>query len=257
MPLYRELKKSENYNMIIGAMFWCGAVLCMFTIIRFLVELTLVSIVARDISLDFLLWGTLGVWLNIFNGLFICCFTILSCKKSPKFIIPLVIIMAASSVLGFGFYSLGGHCAIMGVIWYCLIKKENVNIVKASKFIIIALIAFGIMKMPLVVWIDMRELSDTTSYDYILCAVRYFSSMVFNPEFFLAFLIYKETKMKEQKYGITIKTALIVWIVIAISFIYSNIQPICDVNEFVEWKELLSSPAELEEGNWEMWETEQ
>lgn len=257
MKLYNSLKQSENYNIIIGAIFWCGAVLCLFTLARFIVESILIGILARDISLSFLLNGTIGVWFSIINGILICCFSILLCKKSPKLIVVLAIILIAQSVLGFGFYSLGEHCAIMGIICYCLTKKENVNVIKAARIIIIVLIVFGIMKMPLTVWIDMRELSDTTTYDYILCVVRYFSSMIFNPEYFLAFLLYMETKTNGHKASNTIKIAFFVWVVVAISFAYNNIQSICNLNEYAEWKELVTSPAELEEGDWSEWTTEE
>lgn len=257
MKLYNSLKQSQNYNIIIGAIFWCGAVLFIFTLARFIVELAWMGILARDISLNFLLYGTIGMWSNIFNGIFICCFSMLLCKKTLKLFIALAIILIALGVLGFGFYSIGEHCAIMGIVCYYLTKKENVDIAKTSKVIIISLIAFGIMKMPLVVWIDMRELSDTTTYDYILCVVRYFSSMIFNPEYFLAFLLYKETKSKGQNIGKINKTAIIVWTVIAISFIYSNVQSICELNEYTEWKVLLSSPTELKEGDWDGWTTEE
>ena len=257
MQIYRRLKQQENYNIIIGAIFWCGAVLFIFTLARFIVQLAWMGIVTRDISLNFLLYGTIGVWLNIFNGILICCLSILLCKKSLKLIIVLAIILIALGALGFGFYSIGGHCAIMGIVCYYLTKKENVDIVKASKVIVIALIAFGIMKIPLTVWIDMRELSDTTTSDYILCVIRYFSSMIFNPEYFLAFLLYKETKSNGKNIGKIIKTAIIVWVVLVISFIYSNIQSICELNEYAEWKVLLSSPTELEEGDWDAWTTEE
>ena len=256
MKLYNSLKQSQNYNIIIGAIFWCGAVLFIFTLARFIVESALIGIFARDISLSFLLYGTIGVWLNIISGILICCFSILLCKKSTKLIILLAIILIALSVLGFGFYSLGEHCAIMGIICYCLTKKENINVVKAAKYIIIVLIVFGIMKMPLAVWIDMRELSDTTTYDYISCVISYFSSMIFNPEYFLAFLLYKETKSNGQNIGKIIKTSIIVWVVIAISFAYSYVQSICNMNEYVEWKEILNRPTELEEGDWSEWTTE-
>ena len=256
MRLYNSLRQSENYNIIISAIFWCGAVLFIFTVARFIVELALISILAKDISLSFLLYGTIGVWVIIFNGILICCFSMLLCKKSLKLIIALAIILIVLGVLGFGFYSIGEHCAIMGIVCYYLTKKENVDIVKTSKVIIIALIAFGIMKMPLAVWIDMRELSDTTTYDYISCVISYFSSMIFNPEYFLAFLLYKETKSNGQNIGKIIKTAIIVWVVIAISFAYSYVQSICNMNEYVEWKEILNRPTELEEGDWSEWTTE-
>jgi len=257
MRLYNLLKQSQNYNIIIGAVFWCGVVLCLFTLARFIVESALIGIFARDISLSFLLYGTIGVWLNIISGILICCFSILLCKRSIKLIILLAIILIALSVLGFGFYSLGEHCAIMGIICYCLTKKENVNVVKAAKYIIIVLIVFGIIKMPLAVWIDMRELSDTITYDYILCVIIYFSSMIFNPEYYLAFLLYKETKTNGHKASKIIKIAAAVWVVVAISFVYNNIQSICNLNEYAEWKELATSPTELEEGEWSEWTTEE
>ena len=64
-------------------------------------------------------------------------------------------------------------------------------------------------------------------------------------------------KSYKKNIGKINKTAIIVWTIIAISFIYSNVQSICELNEYTEWKVLLRSPTELKEGDWDGWTTEE
>ncbi len=254
MRFYNSLKELNYYNIIIESMLLSVVTMCIFTIIRFVFGLISLEIKIQDLTFDYLLWSSFGIWLNIFIGLFLCGFAVLSCKKSPNFILPVVILMAAAGAIGFGFYSIGGHCAIMGIVWYWIIKKNDVNILNVSKKVIVGLILFGLIKIPIVVYFDMMYLSDTTYMDYIESAISLLSGMVFNPEFFLAFLLYKETKNVDEYKGKVVKTAFIIWALMILMFVYNNIQSFVEMEAWEAPN--MGYKDSLEEGDWSEWTTE-
>ncbi len=254
MRFYTLLIKSKNYNILIESMLFSAIVLCIFTVVRLFIDLIMIAIGGWNLSLHTFVLATFNVWLNLFNGLLTCAFVILACKKSPRFIFVLVILMAAAGAIGFGFYSIGGHCAIMGIVWYWIIKKNDVNILNVSKKVIVGLILFGLIKVPIVVYFDMMYLSDTTYMDYIESAISLLSGMVFNPEFFLAFLLYKETKNVEEYKGKVVKTAFIIWALMILMFVYNNIQSFVEMEA---WEAPdMGYKDSLEEGDWSEWTTE-
>ena len=140
----------------------------------------------------------------------------------------------------------------LSYVTYC--NEAKMNILNVSKKVIVGLILFGLIKVPIVVYFDMMYLSDTTYMDYIESAISLLSGMVFNPEFFLAFLLYKETKNVEEYKGKVVKTAFIIWALMILMFVYNNIQSFVEMEA---WEAPdMGYKDSLEEGDWSEWTTE-
>lgn len=255
MRLYSKLKQSENYNIIIGAIFWSGLFVCLLTVIGYIRWMIVENIPINSLTLDYFIYGSLGPCLNFITGILVCCFIFILKKRSLKIMVPIAIFMILVSIGGVGFNSFATHAAIMGLIFCFASKREDVDIVVLSKRIIMVLMVFGLLKMPFAVWLDMMYLDDTTMWDYCLSLIRYLSSMVINPEYFLAFLLYKETRTRDLNCSKVVKAALIIWFALAVSFVFNNIQSILEAKEIKAWEE--NNLVELEEGDWSEWTTEE
>lgn len=253
MRLYNSLKQSENYNLIIGAMFLSSTALWIVPCVSFVIKVALVVFNFYD--------ATLGdevriPWIPITVGIVASVCIVLSCNKAPKLILPVALILFILGIMGLGYFSVGSHLAIMGICWYILIKKDNTDIIKFSKRIIIALIIYGVIKAVALIWF---MLIHSEPPDLIYEATNTLSAMIVNPEFFLAWLLYKETNSRNVHRGF-VKDILIVWGITILSCAYQNAQSMVEANETREWEENNLKPSnsvELEEGSWECWETEQ
>jgi len=247
--VYNLLKQSENYNIIIGAVLLSAIVLCIYTVISFIVSIIAMGIqgILTD-NMGFMISGL--IW-DLSIGVFSIIFSVLACRKSPKFILVFVTGMIVLSLLTLCIYSLSLHYAIMGTYWYLLVRRAAVDVNKSANKIIIILIILSLIELSYALWFDMVFTSDTTLVEYINYSLGKISEMLFNPEFFLAFLLYKEMKKPAVHKTKTVIVSLIIWAITMVATVYSSIY------SFVEMKDWYPPITELEEGDWSEWTTEE
>jgi hypothetical protein len=257
---YYKLKESENYNVLIGAVFISTFCLC---ILELIVSVTGVSIGlirmhgaegvdwARQLMLFRLAYAALAI------GLFAGCLLLVdaACKKNSKFIFPAIALFVLIDVFSYGEAFAAGNCAIMAIVWFIVIRKRDADLLKWSKAMIVALVVVAMIKIPLIIFLEFHTMEGLIISDYIWEAVRLIGGCILNPEFILALLLLREQNGSSVGKAL-LKSVIAVWVIVFGAWLFSNVQVVLQEPALGYWSD--EEPVtEIEEGDWSEWETEE